>query len=447
MRLRHVVTCFLVDPASGRVLLGRRSDRVSTYPGRWAAISGSVEDATPLAQARREIAEETGLRPEHLRLVAEGVPLRFAAWELGTVWAVHPFLFHCLRPEAARPDWEHVQFEWVETADIASLQTVPRLAEALAAVRGFEGRPSPDRVFAEVRGDRDRGADALGLLVLEAIRAAAPAEGRTTGEEWLQRMQEVCREAAGLRPSMASVRSAALEAFGACRKALEDSPGDPARTAAGAIDGIIAERERASLEAAAASAAMIEPGARVTTLSFSSTVLMALRDAAERVAELVVAESRPRCEGRETARLAASFGIPTRLVTDAAAAEAVAGTDLVLFGADSVTGRGDVANKTGTLALCLAARHFGVRTLCVSTPSKVLPEGWEPAREQMDPAELGEQIEGVEAENPYFETVPADLIDVLTIGPGIAGARLEERSRLLASLQRHLAVGAPIVLE
>jgi 8-oxo-dGTP diphosphatase len=75
MRLRHVVTAFLLNPAEGTVLLGCRSDRVSTYPGRWAAISGSVEAAGALEQAHREIEEETGLRRSQVELLAEGVVL------------------------------------------------------------------------------------------------------------------------------------------------------------------------------------------------------------------------------------------------------------------------------------------------------------------------------------------------------------------------------------
>ena len=47
MRLRHVVTSFLEAPDGARVLLGRRSEDVGTYPARWAAISGSVQAESP----------------------------------------------------------------------------------------------------------------------------------------------------------------------------------------------------------------------------------------------------------------------------------------------------------------------------------------------------------------------------------------------------------------
>ena len=57
---RHVVTAFLTR--GNQVLLLRRTDRVSTYKGRWAGVSGSVEaGSTPIEQAIQEIEEETGL--------------------------------------------------------------------------------------------------------------------------------------------------------------------------------------------------------------------------------------------------------------------------------------------------------------------------------------------------------------------------------------------------
>ena len=53
-----VVTCFLTH--RGRILLLKRSDRVGSYRGRWAGVSGYME-TEPDAQALVEIFEETGL--------------------------------------------------------------------------------------------------------------------------------------------------------------------------------------------------------------------------------------------------------------------------------------------------------------------------------------------------------------------------------------------------
>lgn len=56
MEERRVVTCFLEH--DGKIPLLRRSQRVGTYRGRWAGVSGYIEEGnTPYAQALEEIRE------------------------------------------------------------------------------------------------------------------------------------------------------------------------------------------------------------------------------------------------------------------------------------------------------------------------------------------------------------------------------------------------------
>ena len=125
-----VVTSFLVT-VDGRVLLLRRSDRVGSFQGRWAAVSGFLEDPTPLEQALREIREETGFRAEEVELLARGELLR--ARDRARIYVVHPFLFQ-VRREEVRLDWEHTESAWVAPAEIERRETVPELDRAWAAV-------------------------------------------------------------------------------------------------------------------------------------------------------------------------------------------------------------------------------------------------------------------------------------------------------------------------
>ena len=141
-----MVTCFLLrrGKSGDEVLLLRRSERVGTYRGRWAAVSGYLEapstgsgQASPLEQAQREIEEETGLSGQEIRLLAEGEPLEVVDESIGVRWTVHPFLFEVvdrLRPVPLRLDWEHVESRWVPPQDVVRFETVPALAEALERV-------------------------------------------------------------------------------------------------------------------------------------------------------------------------------------------------------------------------------------------------------------------------------------------------------------------------
>ena len=130
-----MVTCFLLyTSAEGdRILLLRRSQRVGTYRGRWAGVSGYLEDR-PLEQAYQEIEEELGLRRGDVRILREGEPLEVPDAQADRKWLVHPFLFRVPTPEGLRTDWEHVESRWVEPREIAGYDTVPAFAEALARV-------------------------------------------------------------------------------------------------------------------------------------------------------------------------------------------------------------------------------------------------------------------------------------------------------------------------
>jgi len=134
---RDVVTAFV--RCEGRLLLLRRSERVGSYRGRWAAVSGYLEDSEPLSQALREIAEETGIPAERLQLTARAAPLRVPAPERGTLWVVHPFLFDLARPiPEIQLDWESSELRWAAPEEIGRLDTVPRLMETWQACADAE---------------------------------------------------------------------------------------------------------------------------------------------------------------------------------------------------------------------------------------------------------------------------------------------------------------------
>ena len=131
IKIKSVVTCFL--QSSHKILLLRRSDRVGTYQGRWAGISGYI-DTAPDEQALIEIKEETGLFGQDIKLKAKGRPLEVVDEKLKVKWIVHPFLFYVNNPSKITLDWEHRDSKWVAPAEIDNYDTVPQLKEALELV-------------------------------------------------------------------------------------------------------------------------------------------------------------------------------------------------------------------------------------------------------------------------------------------------------------------------
>jgi 8-oxo-dGTP pyrophosphatase MutT (NUDIX family) len=128
MEERHVVTCFLEH--EGKIPLFRRSQKVGTYRGKWAGVSGYIEEGnTPLEQAFIEIGEETGLSEGDVELIKEGVPLEIIDEEMGRKWVVHPFRFKVKTPHKIAIDWEHTELKWIDPEDIVEYETVPNLVE------------------------------------------------------------------------------------------------------------------------------------------------------------------------------------------------------------------------------------------------------------------------------------------------------------------------------
>jgi 8-oxo-dGTP diphosphatase len=136
MRQANVVTCFLLRRSGDgdEILLLRRSQQVGTYRGRWAGVSGYIEETDALTQAYTEIEEETGLTREGVQLLRAGDPLEVVDAETDRRWIVHPFLFEVREPDRIRTDWEHTETRWIRPKDIFQYETVPQLAETLMRV-------------------------------------------------------------------------------------------------------------------------------------------------------------------------------------------------------------------------------------------------------------------------------------------------------------------------
>ena len=136
LRPTHVVTCILLrtDQQEKRMLLVRRSQKVGSYHGRWAGVSGFIEpDVTPDEQAYTEIREETSLQHDQVRMLRRGAVVEYSDAELGRHFYIHPFLFEVLTPERIKIDWEATEMRWIIPSELPSFETVPKLQEVYQA--------------------------------------------------------------------------------------------------------------------------------------------------------------------------------------------------------------------------------------------------------------------------------------------------------------------------
>lgn len=194
---------------------------------------------------------------------------------------------------------------------------------------------------------------------------------------------------------------------------------------------------------------LIVDGTTVVTLSQSSTVQHALLHAlrAGRRFRVICAESRPAYEGRETATKLASHGLSVTLGVDTSVVGAVANADqfrgdsfVVLVGADMLTTKG-LVNKTGTLALALAAKHSGVPMYTLCSSEKFLPPGYPmpPQRERANDSIWTEAPTNIELWNRYYDFTPLHQIAGIVTEQGVLPAAAIEAWLAITKLHPALA--------
>lgn len=169
----------------------------------------------------------------------------------------------------------------------------------------------------------------------------------------------------------------------------------------------------------------IKNDSTILTLSFSGSVFSIFKKAKESGKDfrVMVCESRPLLEGKKLAIVLRSLGIETTLMVDAAMGLFLDKADLILLGADCVTGKFFV-NKIGSYALCLLAREKKVPVYVACEKRKFIPERF---RIKCKPIGGGgsisevykRKIKNVKIENPYFENVRISLCKRIITEEGI----------------------------
>ncbi len=127
------------DQNQPRLLIVQRSQRVGSYQGHWAAVSGFIEQGvTPEEQAYTEIREETTLQRDQVRLLKRGAVVEYSDIAIARHWFIHPFLVEVLVPDAIHTDWEAEQMRWIQPSELGHYKTVPLLVEAFASAEHGE---------------------------------------------------------------------------------------------------------------------------------------------------------------------------------------------------------------------------------------------------------------------------------------------------------------------
>ena len=282
-----------------------------------------------------------------------------------------------------------------------------------------------------------RGAPAIGISAAYGVVLAAAGVDADSGDEALGKMAADIDELGRSRPTAVNLawaiermRRVLVGAGRDWRDALE-------REAIAVESEDLAANRRMGL----LGAALIEAGSGVLThcntgslaTAGFGTALGVIRAgvAMGRISRVFASETRPWLQGaRLTVWELQEDGIPVTLIADSAGAHLMksGAVQWLIVGADRICANGDVANKIGTYALAIAARHHGVKVMVVAPSSTVdlaTVGGEDIEIELRDARELlfsgGQRVvaEGVAAWNPVFDVTPAGLVDALVTERGV----------------------------
>ncbi|KIY04200.1 uncharacterized protein Z520_00893 [Fonsecaea multimorphosa CBS 102226] len=334
-----------------RVLLFRRSDKVSTYRRKLAPIAGSVEtyDQSPLQAAWRELREETSFGPQQIELWRRGAGFEFTDRKAvvsdegerkvkGRIWKVWPFAFR-LTAETADYDndveklglqmnFEHLGCQWQDVDDVLSGRIlddcVPRLEMTLGQVW-----VEPDSVLyqglEELRLDHSHGARELATMAVKSLirivehDQQAPQQHKDADEWWKGLQRQAFHLAFNGRPSMAAaISNAVAAALKEAKTHIDPPPPDFIEKVRQSLEASVANRAEISKQVSlqfskflqerfrSSSSAQAHAGEKgrhikILTLSSSSTIKAAVIHALEAdetlSLELRILESRPLNEG------------------------------------------------------------------------------------------------------------------------------------------------------
>jgi len=131
LRFTNFVRSFINN--DDRILILKRSDKVKSMKCLWAGVSGIIEknDTTPLARAKTEILEETGIDEEEIELLKANERIKIESAQYKNLeWNIFPFLFST-KNSKIRLNWENSEFKWIEPNEIKNYETVPELEKIL----------------------------------------------------------------------------------------------------------------------------------------------------------------------------------------------------------------------------------------------------------------------------------------------------------------------------
>lgn len=287
------------------------------------------------------------------------------------------------------------------------------------------------RIAEDIRSMKIRGAGEIARSAVEGLLIAAESSEATSPSQFVRELDETAKMLLETRPTAVSLPNGIRYVM----HRLHDASGrglnaDQLRAAAvEAARSFIDSSQTAIQRIGEIGARRIRDGDVLMTHCNSSAAMAIMKTAwgqGKRI-EVFVTETRPRFQGRLTAKELRAAGIPVTLIIDDSVRYFMNGVDKVIVGADAITANGAVVNKIGTSLLALTAHEARVRVFVAAETYKFSPEtmiGELVAIEERSPSEVISPDElrslpNVKVRNPSFDITPPEYVDLIITERGI----------------------------
>ncbi len=185
--------------------------------------------------------------------------------------------------------------------------------------------------------------------------------------------------------------------------------------------------EKGNNDIAEMASKLISNGSKILTHCHSTLVENTFKRAHDKGIDFEVfcTETRPRYQGRITAKNLADYGINTTLVTDASITHYLKQMDYFFSGSDVVFFDGSIMNKLGTYAISLVAREFKTPHIVLTSTHCVETNDLLSFVQEIEERNINEvwkketRPEKLKIKNPAFDIVPNELIDKFITEEGV----------------------------
>lgn len=287
------------------------------------------------------------------------------------------------------------------------------------------------QIAEDIKAMKIRGAGKIARSAVSALKMSAEASKAKDIDKFLAELDFAAETLLQTRPTAVSLSNGIRYVMGRLRQAknrvsgVEELRGYAIRVA----DQFIENSLKAIQRIGEFGAKRIKDGDIILTHCHSLAMVAVIENAWKQGKKLQVysTETRPRFQGRITARTLGEVGIPVTLIVDSAARYFMNEVDKVIVGADAIAANGAVVNKIGTSMIALAAHEARTPVFVVAETYKFSPEtltGELIVIEERDASEIIspnrlKTMKNVKVRNPAFDVTPAEYVDLIITEKGI----------------------------